>query len=95
MEKILKEILSLESLKIGYVAGRNETVLLPPLNASADGGELIAVIGRNGIGKSTLLRTLTGLQKPLGGEIFMMAKASENIQEWNLHKKLAIFQLRL
>jgi iron complex transport system ATP-binding protein len=69
MESNLKEILSIDSLKIGYVRGRHEKVLLPPLNASADEGELIAVIGRNGIGKSTLLRTLAGLQPSLGGEI--------------------------
>jgi iron complex transport system ATP-binding protein len=66
----LTEILSLNSLKIGYVSGRHDNILLPPLNASANRGELIAVIGRNGIGKSTLLRTLTGLQPLLGGEIF-------------------------
>ena len=69
MKKDSKEILSLDSLKIGYSSGKNKKVLLPPLNASAGTGELIAVIGRNGIGKSTLLRTLAGLQEPLGGEI--------------------------
>ena len=70
MNMNLTEILSLYSLKIGYVSGKHETVLLPPLDACANKGELIAVIGRNGIGKSTLLRTLTGLQPSLGGEIF-------------------------
>ena len=50
--------------------------LLPVLNR----GELIAVIGRNGIGKSTLLRTLTGLQPPLGGEILYSGK---NIREYS------------
>ena len=74
------EILSLDSLKIGYVSGKNKNILLPPLTASAKRGELIAVIGRNGIGKSTLLRTLTGLQQPLGGEIFYSGK---NIREYS------------
>jgi iron complex transport system ATP-binding protein len=64
-------ILSINSLKIGYVSGKKENILLPPLNASASKGELIAVIGKNGIGKSTLLRTLTGLQPSLGGEILI------------------------
>jgi iron complex transport system ATP-binding protein len=80
MDKTYKKILSLDLLKIGYVSGKNETLLLPPLKASADEGELIAVIGRNGIGKSTLLRTLTGLQKPLGGEIYYSGK---NIREFS------------
>jgi iron complex transport system ATP-binding protein len=76
----LTEILSLDSLKIGYISGRQENALLPPLNAVANKGELIAVIGRNGIGKSTLLRTLTGLQPSLGGEIFYDGK---NIREYS------------
>jgi iron complex transport system ATP-binding protein len=67
-------ILSLSSLKIGYVKGGKQNILLPPLNASAGKGELIAVIGRNGIGKSTLLRTLAGLQPALGGGIFYSGK---------------------
>ena len=81
MEKDSQKILSVESLKIGYVSGRKEHVLLPPLNAGAYKGELIAVIGRNGIGKSTLLRTITGLQKPLGGEIKYSRK---DITEYSL-----------
>ena len=79
MKMYSKKILSLESLKIGYVSGKNENVLLPPLTAFANRGELIAVIGRNGIGKSTLLRTLTGLQPALGGEILYNAR---NIREY-------------
>lgn len=69
MNYLTTKILSLESVLIGYTAGRREKSILPPLTASAGKGELIAVIGRNGIGKSTLLRTIAGLQKPLGGEI--------------------------
>lgn len=80
MMKKLNEILSLNSLKIGYVSGRNRNMLLPPLNASANKGELIAVIGRNGIGKSTLLRTMTGLQQSLGGEINY---AGRNIRDYS------------
>ena len=70
----LKQILSLDSLKIGYFQGRQKNVLLPPLDASANKGELIAVLGRNGIGKSTLLRTLAGIQPSLGGGIYFEGK---------------------
>jgi len=74
-------ILSFSSLQIGYHAGgKNAKPLLTPLTASARSGELIAVIGRNGIGKSTLLRTLAGLQPPLGGEILYNGK---NLHEYS------------
>jgi iron complex transport system ATP-binding protein len=62
-------ILSIEALEIGFGQGRQKKVLLPPLSAVARHGELVAVIGRNGIGKSTLLRTVAGIQKPLSGSI--------------------------
>jgi iron complex transport system ATP-binding protein len=79
MKTIYDQILTVNSLKIGFKSGRNEKVLLSPVNASAKRGELISVIGRNGIGKSTLLRTLTGLQPSLGGDIFLNG---ENLKDY-------------
>jgi iron complex transport system ATP-binding protein len=73
-------ILNFDTLKIGYVSGRHQKTLLPPLNASANSGELVAVIGRNGIGKSTLLRTLIGIQPSIDGNIFVGGK---NIREYS------------
>jgi iron complex transport system ATP-binding protein len=69
-----KEILSIESLQIGYRSGKKRKVLLAPLTASAYKGEMIAMVGQNGIGKSTFLRTVTGLQDPLGGTIAINGK---------------------
>lgn len=66
----INELLSLRSLQIGYFSGNKSNPLLPPFSVSASSGELIAVIGKNGTGKSTLLRTLVGLQPSLGGELF-------------------------
>ena len=63
------EILKIQSLLIGYYKRRRPLPLLPPLDASASAGELVALLGRNGIGKSTLLRSIAGLQKPLGGSV--------------------------
>jgi iron complex transport system ATP-binding protein len=84
MKSDSQNILSIESLKIGYISGRKQHILLPPIDVSAEKGELIAVIGRNGIGKSTLLRTITGLQKPLGGEILFDGK---NIADYSLMER--------
>jgi len=89
MGKNLEKILTLNSLKIGYVSGRSENVLLPPLTACANKGELIAVIGRNGIGKSTLLRTLMGLQPSLGGEIQYSCKNIRDYSRMDLAQKVA------
>ncbi len=71
MEYQKKHIVKLESLAIGYKKGRSETILLKGLNTGVYNGELVAVIGRNGTGKSTLLRTLCGLHDPLYGQVMI------------------------
>ena len=53
----------LQSLSIGY----SHKVIAADINAQIKGGELTCLIGRNGTGKSTLMRTLAGFLKPLGG----------------------------
>lgn len=70
-----KEILSFESLLIGYISGTKRKILMPQLRARALKGELIALIGENGIGKSTLLRTISGLQVAIEGSILIEGKS--------------------
>jgi iron complex transport system ATP-binding protein len=84
----IKEILSLDALKIGYRSGKSKKILLPPITSTAHRGELIAVLGRNGIGKSTLLRTLTGLQQPLGGDISYYGKTISGYSGMELAQKV-------
>jgi iron complex transport system ATP-binding protein len=57
-------------LSIGY-PGRQKHILPGILNISVRTGELVALVGRNGIGKSTLLRTLSNLQEPVSGKVYL------------------------
>jgi len=61
-------VLSTHNLSIGYSKKRSKTIVQPALNLILQAGELVCLIGPNGTGKSTLLRTLAGLQKPLDGK---------------------------
>ncbi|MEJ3655972.1 ABC transporter ATP-binding protein [Actinomycetes bacterium KLBMP 9759] len=62
--------LLLDGLAVGYRAGRRgERAVLKGLVARALRGDLTALIGPNGVGKSTLLRTVAGLQPPLAGAV--------------------------
>lgn len=56
-----------EKLTLGY----GSRTLIDSLTASVSQGELTALVGRNGTGKSTLLRAIAGLEQTLGGEIFI------------------------
>jgi iron complex transport system ATP-binding protein len=59
----------LDNLLVGYHKSGNKIAVYGPVNAYIGENEMIGIIGRNGIGKSTLLRTLAGLQPPLDGEV--------------------------
>jgi len=82
------EILNIRSLLIGYTSGKKPFSILPPVNVSASKGELVAVIGRNGIGKSTLLRTITGLQKALGGSVLLNDKEASGLSRLEFARKV-------
>ena len=51
------------------VYGHRGRALAPPLNATFESGQIVAILGRNGSGKSTLLNTMAALLKPISGEV--------------------------
>ncbi len=57
-------VVEAENLEIGY-----DKPLLPPLTFTIERGEKIALVGMNGIGKSTLLKTMLGKIPALGGKV--------------------------
>jgi branched-chain amino acid transport system ATP-binding protein len=59
------ELLRLENVSAGY----GETVVLENLNLAVEAGGTFAVIGRNGVGKTTLLATVMGHTSLHGGQI--------------------------
>ena len=59
-------------LSIGYPDKHNTKRVAEHLNASIHSGELTCLLGTNGVGKSTLLRTLSAFQPPLGGTIDLL-----------------------
>jgi ATP-binding cassette, subfamily F, member 3 len=60
-----KDVLRLDAVSVGY----GERALLRDVSLSIRHGERIALIGENGTGKSTLVKTIIGQLRPLGGEI--------------------------
>jgi iron complex transport system ATP-binding protein len=61
--------LTTENLSVGYTIDKKENSLFKNLNLHLPSGQLVCFMGPNGIGKSTLIRTLAGLQKPLTGVV--------------------------
>ncbi len=85
-----KSILKTTELSIGYTSGKHQTVVAKDLNVSLHKGELVCLLGKNGIGKSTLLRTLTKVQAKLSGKIFLKNELLENISPNDLAKNISL-----
>jgi iron complex transport system ATP-binding protein len=56
-------------LAVGYRSRRTRRAVLERVNLVVRAGELVCLLGPNGIGKSTLLRTLARMQPPLWGTV--------------------------
>ncbi len=63
----MNALLHAHDLSIGYGAH----ALLSHIDIDLKAGEVVALIGVNGIGKSTLLRTLAGLHLPINGQVLV------------------------
>lgn len=65
-----------KELTIGYKTKRTGfREVAADINAELCGGRLTSLIGSNGIGKSTLLRTLSAFQPPLAGDVLVQGKS--------------------
>jgi len=85
-----KPILHTSNLSIGYQIKQQKIGIAENLNLNFSQGKLITLIGANGIGKSTLLRTLTGIQKPLNGEVFLNERHLNSYSSLDLAQNLSI-----
>lgn len=83
-------ILKTENLSIGYKTKKEETTVASNINLTLKKGELIGLVGGNGIGKSTLLRTLTQVQPKLSGALYLNEKPLENYANMDLAKAMSL-----
>ena len=79
-------IISTKNLTIGY----GKAVVAQNINFDLHPGELCGIVGINGIGKSTLLRTLGKFQSKLQGEIHINGTSSEKVSASQLSKTLSV-----
>ncbi|MBV8838956.1 MAG: ATP-binding cassette domain-containing protein [Alphaproteobacteria bacterium] len=70
-----EELLLTRGLRAGYGAVK----VLRDIVISVVQGELVAVLGPNGAGKSTLMRALSGLSRPVEGDVRLVGEAIEKL----------------
>jgi iron complex transport system ATP-binding protein len=69
-----ERMISAQELSVGFRARRKKHVLFENLDLHLTPGELVCFMGSNGVGKSTLLKTLAGLLPPLTGKVNALNK---------------------
>lgn len=89
-EKRQHTILKVDQLSIGYKTKKVDTVIASNINFELQKGQLIGLVGANGIGKSTLLRTLIKVQPALSGSISLNNQDLQTTSTLDLAKQLSI-----
>ncbi|MBR4213698.1 MAG: ABC transporter ATP-binding protein [Bacteroidales bacterium] len=83
----MSEVLTTQSLSIGYT---KQKPLVSNLNLTLHSGALTILTGENGTGKSTLLKTITKIIKPLDGKIFIKGIDLSQISAAQMAEKAAV-----
>lgn len=83
-------ILKSKNLNIGYLSGKKFKAIAEDLNFNLEKGKLTCLLGPNGVGKSTLVKTIMGQVPPLNGEIFLEGKPLTSYSQKALAKRIAV-----
>ena len=76
----------LKHLSTGY----GNRIVTPDINATLVPGELTSLLGPNGVGKSTLLRTLSTFLSPIQGEIILQGKVLKNLSASQMSRLIGV-----
>ncbi|MCD8309739.1 MAG: ABC transporter ATP-binding protein [Prevotellaceae bacterium] len=85
-----KATIHIEHLSIGYPGKGSVKVVASDINADIGSGELTCLLGANGVGKSTLLRTLSAFQPKLAGSIYLRGREIGTYTDKQLSRVLSV-----
>lgn len=71
-------VVSIQDLKFGYTSD----IVLQGLDLTVEAGEICAILGENGTGKSSLLKLILGELKPQGGSVQLFGKAPTRLKSF-------------
>ena len=84
------KLMHTQSLTIGYTEGRTNKVLQENINLSLSSGEIISLMGQNGVGKTTFIKTLSGLHKGISGSVYHNDRLIDEFSKSSLAKQISV-----
>ena len=88
-----KTCITISDATLGYRKNSQNVEVLKNINLDFSTTDFIGIVGLNGTGKSTLLKTLCGLLAPLGGNISINNKNYNQLSTLELAKQIFLFYL--
>lgn len=70
--------IELRNVSLSYFTSKSETKALRDIHLSVKSGEFVSLVGPSGCGKSTLLSLISGMIKPIKGEVLLFGEALHN-----------------
>jgi lipoprotein-releasing system ATP-binding protein len=84
----MNNILITDNLSKTYQTGPQEVEVLKSINLNLEAGEIVVIMGPSGVGKSTLLHLIGGLDRPSSGEVLIDGENIFSLKD----KDLAVFR---
>ena len=84
------QTIQLRDLGIGYQTKQGVKTVAEHLNGAIRSGELTCLLGANGVGKSTLLRTLSAFQPKTAGEIIIEGRELDSYTDKELSRRIGV-----
>lgn len=90
MQNVNNQIIKIQNLAIGYTSKKGQIIVGSNININLNKGKLVCLLGKNGIGKSTFLRSITKVQPKLKGSIEIENTNIDNISNGDFAKLLSL-----
>ena len=84
------ETIQLKNLGIGYPTKHGVRTVAEGIDGTIRSGELTCLLGANGVGKSTLLRTLSAFQPKIKGNVFIEGREISDYSDKELSKLIGV-----
>ena len=82
--------LAVRALTVAYNSGKRSLVALRDLSLALAAGELVGLVGPNGCGKTTLIRAVTKVVKPISGEVWLCGDEVGSLAQAEIARRVAV-----